>query len=635
VLREEPPGVTGGAGHGVARLGRGLRRFREIPREPHGNRQRGHEFEEQALSGHQCYPLNLPPTNHAAEGAPGRPLGSAPQRVLAGLLDGWAWLAGRRLTPAFYTSLLLIGVLVAVAAPHRIHRWAQDTFLFLDGGWRVWNGQRPYHDFYTGLGPVTFLLVALGFWFAGATPAGVDYGFGVAAMALGIWGWRLFQGRMERPAALLLALYVALLATAPHAMGARLDILTYASLYNRVGYALMLLVLVEAMCAPLAASARSEWAGGISSGAACALLLFLKPSFFLMAVAAAGASYIFRDLRSPRRTLGLVAGFAVPAMAIVAYLRFDVAAIWYDLRNVAAARIGAANIDPGTQVGLYAALKHFYDNVEELAGLLVLGWAVAILPRAPRAARYVDAWWPLAAAAAVFLMDVALDTANGVQYCLPLVGAFAAMLVSVMYLWWRSAGREERREYRWLCGFSLVLGMALFVPQALNDFATVVYSARQSLFGPPLAARFEAAPLRSLLSRETPADWDEPYDGKYLVDPINDGTALLESASRPTESVIALDSINPFSFALGRKPAEGGGPYLGATFFGPGHMPPMEWMIGRADLVMIPKNQTKAAAWLKQVFGEFVERNYGLAAESKDWLLYRRKAVGYLRFSHP
>ena len=140
-----------------------------------------------------------------------------------------------------------------------------------------------------------------------------------------------------------------------------------------------------------------------------------------------------------------------------------------------------------------------------------------------------------------------------------------------------------------------------------------------------MPAHFQAVPLRRLLSRETPPDWDEPYNGKDLVDPINDGTALLQSASRPSESVIALDSMNPFSFALMRKPAEGGSPVLGASFFNPGYMPSNEWMIGGADLVMIPKNQTPAAAWLKQVFGEFVERNYALAAESKEWLLYRRK----------
>jgi hypothetical protein len=515
--------------------------------------------------------------------------------------------------------------LVAVAAPHRSHRWAADTFLFLDGGWRVWNGQRPYHDFYSGLGPVNFQLVALGFWLGGATPAAIDYGFGVAAMALGIWAWRLFQSRMERPAALLLALFVAVLSIAPHALGARPDILTYASLYNRLGYGLMAIVLVETVCAPLATSAKSEWAGGISSGAACLVLLFLKPSFFLLALAGVCVSYVFRDLCGWRRTLGVVAGFAVPAMLMLAYLRFDVGAIWYDFRTVAEARIHVANSDPSRNIGMRVALKHAYENAGELVGLLLLSWMVAILPRAQRTVSYLNAWWPVLAAAAVFAADVALNTANGVQFCLPLIGVVSVVLVSVMYRWWRSAGSTERCEYRWLCAFTLLLGVVLFLPQALSDFSALVYSAQQSLLGPPLPAHFEAPPLRRLLSRELPPDWDETYDGKYLVDLINDGTALLQSASRPSESVITLDSINPFSFALKRQPAEGGSPWLGPDYFNPGHMPPIEWMIGGADLVMIPKNQTWGPAWLKGVFGGFVERNYGLAAESRNWRLYRRK----------
>ena len=564
----------------------------------------------------------LEPTGKAT-GAQANTLAPA-QRFLGGLLDGWDWLAARRLTLTFFAGLLLMGALVLIAAPHRSHRWAPDVFLFLDGGWRVYNGQRPYADFYTGLGPLTFQLVALGFRVGGATAAGIDYGFGIAAMGLGIWSWWLFRKRMERPAALALAWFVAVLVLAPHALGMRLDILTYASWYNRLGYALLAMVLVEALCAPLTPSARDEWEGGISSGAACLLMLFLKPSFFLIAALMLAASYLFQDLRSLRRTLGLAVGFAVPALAMMAYLRFDVGAIWYDFRTVAAARTNPIN-NEGFGMGPLTVLKHAYDHAEEGAGLLLLGWMVTVLPRAQRTLRYLDGWWPLAVAAGALSADLALNTSNGVQFCLPLIGVTAVVLASVTYRWWRSAGPSERHEYRWLCGFSLVLAIMLFAPQALNDAAALMYSARQSKLGPPLPSHFQAAPLQRLLTRETPKDWDEPYDGKYLVDPTNDGAALLASASQPSESVIALTSINPFSFALQRKPAEGGSPYLGASFFNPGNMPPEKWMIGGADLVMIPKDQNKAAAWLKQVFGDFVERNYALAAESDDWWLYRRK----------
>jgi len=571
-----------------------------------------------------CYSLNLQPTAKPAERAPEPPISPA-QRLLAAVLNTWDWLAVRRLAPVLYAVLALIATLVMVEAPHRTHRWAPDTFLFLDGGWRVYNGQRPYVDFYAALGPVTFQLVALGLWLGGVSAAAIDYGFGIAAIALGIWAWWLFGKRMESPAALLLALFVAVLTIAPHALGARLDILTYASLYNRLGYALVIIVLVEAVCAPVADSMKDEWAGGISSGAACLLLLFVKPSFFLIAVPMLAASYLFRDLRRLRRTLGLAVGFAIPAVLMLAYLRFDAGAIWYDFRTLAAARTSPINNDPAFLIGPRTVLKHAYDHAEELAGLLLLSWMAAILPRAKRTIVFLDGWWPVAAAAAVVAADLALNTGNGVQYSLPLIAAMAVVLVSTVFRWWRSAELSKRGEYRWLCGFSLVLGFALFAPQPLNDIATLAYSARQSTAGPALLPHFQAAPLRRLLSRETPPDWDEdPYNGKSLIDPINDGTWLIESASRPQESVIALSPVNPFSFALRRKPAEGGCPYLGAGFFNPGHMPPQEWMIGGADLLMVPKKQTKADAWLKEVFGDYVERKYTLAAQSNDWWLYRR-----------
>jgi hypothetical protein len=79
--------------------------------------------------------------------------------------------------------------------------------------------------------------------------------------------------------------------------------------YNRYGYALLGLVMLEAF-QPAGGSKRTteEWVGGISSGAATALALFLKASFSLVAFAFLAASFLFwRPAR--RRLLGWQSGF--------------------------------------------------------------------------------------------------------------------------------------------------------------------------------------------------------------------------------------------------------------------------------------------------------------------------------------
>jgi len=557
---------------------------------------------------------------------------SLPQRLLLGLLPAWHWLARRRLTAVFLAVLWLIGALLVVAAPHRAHRYAEDTFLFLDGGWRVLEGQRPYVDFYSSLGPVTYLLVALGFRLSGTGPAGIDYGFTAACLLLGIWAWLVFRSRSEAPTACLLALFVVLIGISPHALGSRPDMLTYASIYNRFGYALVILVLVEALRAPAADSARRTRAdrlGGLSSGAACALAFFLKPSFFLVAAALTLVSYLFRDRRAVARTQGLAVGGAAVALPMLLYLRFDVAAVLSNLRTVATARaqVGARSTSAlGSSVFGGDAVLAVRENGLGFCGLVLLGLLVTILPRAQRLPRWFDPWWPLAAACGVCLVDIAFVMTNGVQFAAPLTAAFALLLGSEVYDWWRGATADRHLRYDFVCATGMVLGLALFFPQMVLDFTSVAYSAAVSARGPAPEARFHAPRLRAFLTRDAPPHWTEPKNGRAIVDRVNDGTALLTASSAPEETVFTLDFGNPFSYALGRRPPVGGSPYLGGSIFNASHMPRLDRMAGTADLVMMPRHPIDAAldTWLRQVFDGYIQAHYHLAAESYYWSLYRK-----------
>ena len=551
----------------------------------------------------------------------------SPQGLVLGLFGVWCWLASRRLNILFYVVLLLIVTLEVWAAPHRIHRWAHDTWIFLDGGWRVLNGQRPYVDFFTGLGPVTFLLVALGLRISGGAAAGIDYGFATAALLSGVWAWRLSKPRIESPTAFLVAIFVALFVISPHAIGSRADMLTYASIYNRLAYALVAIVLVEAMCPFRARQAASGFAGGVSSGAACALLIFVKPSFFLVAILIAAGSFLFPDHRGLRRFLGMLAGLAAISLAMSAYLRFDIGAVWYSLKTVGAARVQSQSGDPRMDVGLFPFFKHAYDKIGNLAGLMFLALLVSLLPGRARLHRYFDPWWILAAAFAVCIVETLFLMTNGTQTSVPLVAVFALLLASRIYTWWQAASLDDRHRHGLICGIGLIFALVLFLPDMVGDFSSLLYSSALSVAGRQLPGRFNSPPLRSLMTRETPADWEEPDSGKSYVDLINDGIDLLERSSAPAESVFTLDYVNPFSYALQRTPAPGGAAYLGGSIFNPRHMPSMEWMLGRADLVMVPKQpaQPGLARWLDGIFGQFLRDRFSLAAESPSWQMYRRQ----------
>jgi hypothetical protein len=552
-----------------------------------------------------------------------------PARIVLGLLAGWSRLARRPLTVAFYATLFLICVLVVLAAPHRIHRWVHDSFFLLDGGWRVLNGQRPYVDFYATAGPVMCQIVALGLVLSRWGVQGVDYGVATVAALLGIWAWTLFKVWLERPAALVLALFVTLITVSPHTSGSRPDLLTSAGMYNRLGYAILIITLIEAVRPARLLARRTELLGGISSGVACCLLFFLKSTYFLASVALIFGACVFRNRCNRDRVLGLAIGSTVATVAMLAYLRFDVAAVWQNLRALAGART-ELQADPRIDLGVRVMLTSAYDHATLGLGLLLLALVVSSLPRQPRLTFYFDTWWPMAAAAAIYVGDVFLLSTNGVQFSMPLVAAFALVLVSQIYSWSSRASAEEQHRHGLLCGIGFLLGFLLFLPEAAGDLFSLVYSSEQSLAGPLTAARFEPAHLRRMLTEEAHPDWDEPDSGKLFVDRVNDGIELLHHASAPTETVATLDKINPFSYALLRKPPRGSGPWLALNVLNEKHMPSAEWLFGQADLVMVPKDRNRIRTPLderiRQIFLPFIDTTFHVAAESPYWFLYRRNA---------
>jgi len=550
---------------------------------------------------------------------------ATPRAAVRWLLTAWDKLAERRLGLWFFAGFLLIIALKVSAAPHRAHRWVYDSFSLLDGGWRVLNGQRPHVDFFSGIGPASYLVVALGMALS-RSAAAIDYGLASAAALFGIWAWLLFRNRLERPAAVLLALLVTMITCAPHTIGSRPDQLTDEGIYNRLGYAMIFLVTVECLRPPRVSSPRSELAGGISTGAACLLPFFVKPSFFLEGVILIAASLLFRDRRSLKRCLGLGIGLVGSTLAMLAYLRFDVVAVFQDLSTMTAARMEVQAADPRVVIGPRLFLRGAYEDGPLLIVLLVLALLLSSLPRAPRVWKRVDAWWPLAAAAAIYTLDAGVRIGNGLQITLPLVEVFGLLLACEMYAWWSRAPQPERQDNGFVCGVCLLLGLVMFLPEVGRDFSSLAYAALEKARDQPVAARFEPAHLRALVTLDPNPDWEEPANGKALVDEINDGIDLLRRASPPTEKVMTVNYVNPFSFALLRRPAAGAGSFLSPGFFNERHSPPFERMFGQADVMMMPKHPEPSGntRFVMRVVRPWVEAHFHPAAESADWILYRR-----------
>src|SRR5882724_7022671 len=246
--------------------------------------------------------------------------------------------------PACFILIVLLvgGTLWGIGATFQ-QAWETDVPILLDGAWRVLQGQRPHTDFHTPLGPVTFLIIAGGMRVAGPSAGAIGRANAIFFIVVSAWAWGLSRARMTPALSFLSALGAGLTAAGTSVYGYGFLNIThagYAAIYNRYGEALAILVLVESFW-PLRKPA-GRWQpmiGGLSSGATLALLFFLKVNFFAVALGFILAGGIIIS-QSRLRWIGIGLGALMVTGSMLAYLRFDVAALNHELALTFAARSG-------------------------------------------------------------------------------------------------------------------------------------------------------------------------------------------------------------------------------------------------------------------------------------------------------
>ncbi len=521
--------------------------------------------------------------------------------------------------------LVALAVICGVTAfigivPTRIY--GHDVFVPLEAGWRVINGQRPHVDFVSAWGPVWFLVEALGLTISGHSVNGIGYANAIMALIVGYWSFFVSKNRLGPYPRVILSCFLAALVAAPYPLGESFYVSSHAMVYNRYGFALLGLILLECI-APVRGSRnshREEWIGGLSTGAALSLTLFLKASYFLMAVGVIGVISLLLGRVGYRRLLSMILALSLVSLCLLGYLRFNLAAMLRDLRMAGAARATMLAPRHVFQVAVNHAsvllgVVLFALATELLFGTRVPGW------RRPRL---------LAIGILVFTADVFLMSTNAQLDGLPLCAVFAILIVNEIAQDQQSLPTAEASFYRPLYVGALFLGVLLFLPQFTSDLAGLAYGAWAKEWpspGPGLLA-FTSPNLKPLLLY----DGEEVRsNGHVFTTYVNDGVALLERTTREDETVLSIDMTNPFPYTLERRPPRAGivSPVYHLNL-DDAHRPTDDQFFGDADIVMVPKHpslvDTTFEDFLKAYQRGLMQRYY-LAAETSWWWMYRRKSL--------
>lgn len=552
---------------------------------------------------------------------------SLAESVSRGLPDaGWVLrlVTAARQSPSLGSHLaiaLLLAAILGVCIRTGIvpmRSYVEDVIFFADNAWRVVWGQRPHVDYSSGLGPVTYLLSALGIKLAGGNLSGLGYGNAVAGIVIGIWAYALLVRRVSGLLAVAGAAMLCLLALAPVQLGESFRLSTIAMSYNRQGYALLGLLIIESFPLRQAEPARGL-GGALSTGALCAILLFLKANYFLVGLVLAVASLGWNGRLERRRVAGIAAGFAAVALLFLAYLRFDVGAILADLRMAADARSGA--VSPAFVVQVFA---------ENFPGFLVLAGLAAmtqVLGRPPAERGWVGRvlrFRALLLAGMLYGGGVLLLVTNCQLERLPMHELLALLLLdSILQCSWLDA---RHTAVLFVMGVGLILGSQSADGLSLVNGLRLKLHMRQEFAYRVTSGGYAGAVFLDDYLENKGA---HRASGNFLATYLNDGADLLRRELHPGEKVTTMDTYNAFPFALGIEPPRGG--MASATYkylFSDRYHPSADAFFGNSDVVMFPKEHALTdVKWegLKMYYIPEMERRFVQVAESAQWRMYRRR----------
>jgi hypothetical protein len=531
-----------------------------------------------------------------------------------------------RLSPSYSLDacaiLLILAVCTGTAIVGAVHTriFGHDIFLFLDSGWRVLNGQRPAVDFSPGIGELLPLVMAAGLRLAHNSVRGIGYASALLGSLVGLWSYAIGRNRMAWTPAFLISLLLTLIAVAPFPLGWFPNTFSHAMIYNRYGYALLGIVLLESFQKTPRDAGAQRLLGSLSSGILSAALLFLKPSYGLVALVFAAYSVLL-DRRNWRRPIGILLGLTAGILAMMAWLRFDFEAVVSSFRLLAAARSGGLSWWDVR----WAVVKGLPDFLG-LALLVVFGGVIRSSEES-----IAQSFSPLGVAILVTFGGALLLATNGQPRAFPLDAVLAILLVEQALVAAKHSGLGAAAGFLRADTVILLVGLLCFVPDLLTNASGLLAAIVESRRNPPPSevARFQSPQLSGLLLYGVPFGTlaDDRSNGRVYVTYVNEGMDLIRRVSKPSETVFTLDIFNPFPYALLRRPALGGTDCISFNHqFNDEHKPTADRLFGSADIVMVPKHPSGAdvdSGGLLRNYLPTVQARFRLCAETDWWQLYK------------
>jgi hypothetical protein len=530
----------------------------------------------------------------------------------------------------FTAALILVcGLSAFIGMPAPLQDSGHDTFFLLDNAYRVIQGQVPHRDFSSAWGPVIYLIDAGGLVLSGMQPAGIGYANALFGSLIAIWAFSIVRTKWSSASACAAGIYTILLITAPFPLGIEPSNFGFAMIYNRYGYALFGIMVME--CAgnvfaesvdalPTHSWMRQSTIGAISTGFALGLLAFLKISYAIVAVSFVAFSTILVDTSRRRRLFELCSGFMTLAVLVLWYLRFDLSDMLQDLAIAAAGR--RLSLQPLHSIGTVDLIQAF--ALLTLAGLRDTVKAQVTHNPVQRFRGTLLALMTLAAGYLILVSNQQSDTFPLNGYAAVALAADYGRLTTGSPLKWRGLAPRLLR--------ALLLAVCL-LPLCMENGLSLALAARERQWPKTPNVVSLASTERGAYLLFRPTTRREIMGVRY-VEAVNDGLELIGRHSGPPDGVLTFDEFNPFNYLLDRPSPRGG--FAAAAYnylFSDAAHPTAERFLGDAPYVMVRKYRKDGpdvverddVLALMRIYGQALQAQFDVVEETEHWVLWRRK----------
>jgi|GEM_PF-5849340 len=467
-------------------------------------------------------------------------------------------------------------------------RYGHDVFHVLDAAHRIRLGQVPHRDFYMPYGVLESALVAWLQKLCGRSPLVFHLSRAALATVAALGAFALGRRRMPARFAALYAVVVVATLAGQHQLGFPVQDLSHSATYNRIGYALLAIVLVESLPLDARTGAVGSWrpnlVEGLASGFALGLCLFVKPTLPVIG----GLIVVFSSGLGPARPFraGGFVGGAVVALGVGGWLvRFDFASMLSDYLFAGGARANSVRgtvtgdlfLDMSNRVSVDLTVGRIVETIVNEAALIavvaVLGGLAAGRPGARFLGARRDAVVLALAFSGLSLMTVITSWQWGESALMPMLAvAFGVLVVS----------EEHIRIAR-------ILASVATIPFLAKAFGSIVYACifpalHPEYLDPPHA--FADPSLRGLMMVGS----DSACRRQNYVSRVEGGVANLRKLGLAEAKVLVLDFSNPFPYLLNTDAPRGTGIvwHANSTVSEAFFLSPTR-MFGDADVVIVPK----------------------------------------------